>query len=391
MTSFIYDYSMDAENISMKIAINASILDDRVSGLGVYTINVISRLANIIDAGLSIYTPNPKALGVINGVNICSIPAIVQPKYGKVAGIARFVWNQIVFPALVAKRDLVYCTTHHGILWGSGKQVITVHDLLPIKFPDQHRLQTAYFKHILPILIKKSVAIITISENTKRDLYEHYGLPRDKVHVVYNGIDHDRFFIQKESTIVRLKEKYALSNYLLIVGASRPHKNVGAALRAFHKAQTRIQNTQLVIVGGRKEYTDELKRAVKEFDIKRVRFLKYVPTPELPALYAAATALVYPSLYEGFGLPPLEAMACGCPVIVSNTSSLPEVCGNAACYIDPKNEDEMAEVMVAVVSDGGLRLKLKNKGLSRAKLFSWDKTALGIHNILNNISRGDRI
>lgn len=144
-------------------------------------------------------------------------------------------------------------------------------------------------------------------------------------------------------------------------------------------------------MGGRKEYTDELKRAVKEFDIKRVRFLKYVPTPELPALYAAATALVYPSLYEGFGLPPLEAMACGCPVIVSNTSSLPEVCGNAACYIDPKNEDEMAEVMVAVVSDGGLRLKLKNKGLSRAKLFSWDKTALGIHNILNNISRGDRI
>ena len=371
---------------NMKIAINAGILDDRLSGLGVYTTNVTSSLARLKDVDISIYTAKPEALSVINGASVHLIPSIVQPKYGKVAGLARFIWNQIVFPFLVAKRDLIYCTTHHGILWGYARQVITVHDLLPVKFPDQYRLQTAYYRYLLPILIKRAAAVITISENTKRDLYEQYGLDREKVHVVYNGLDHGRFFVPAADVVARFKKKYSLGNYLLIVGASFPHKNVGAALRAFHQAQTRLPNTELVITGGRKEYTDELKWVVKALDVKRVKFLEYVPSVELPALYAGATALVYPSLYEGFGFPPLEAMACGCPVIVSNTSSLPEVCGGAVYYVDPKNNEEMANVMVALVSDIGLQMQLKERGLLRAKSFSWDTTALGIYDILTKVA-----
>ncbi|MGH9676504.1 MAG: glycosyltransferase, partial [Candidatus Acidiferrum sp.] len=220
---------------NIKIAINAGILDDRLSGLGVYTTNVTSRLARLKDVDISIYTAKPEALSAINDANVHLIPSIVQPKYGKVGGLARFIWNQFVFPFLVAKRDLIYCTTHHGILWGYARQVITVHDLLPVKFPDQYRLQTAYYRHLLPILIKKAKAVITISENTKRDLYEQYQLPSEKVHVVYNGIDHDRFFVPAADLVARFKRKYSLGNYLLIVGASFPHKNVGAALRAFHK------------------------------------------------------------------------------------------------------------------------------------------------------------
>jgi glycosyltransferase involved in cell wall biosynthesis len=382
-----YDETTEHQkNHNMKLAINAGILDDRLSGLGVYTINVISSLASLMDVDISIYTAKPEALSVINDANVHLIPSIVQPKYGKVAGLARFIWNQFVFPFLVAKRDLIYCTTHHGILWGCGRQVITVHDLLPVKFPDQYRLQTAYYKYLLPILIKRAAAVITISENTKRDLHEQYGLAREKVHVVYNGLDHDRFFVPAVDVVARFKKKYSLGNYLLIVGASFPHKNVGAALRAFHQAQTRLPNTELVITGGRKEYTDELKRVVKDLDVKRVQFLEYVPTVELPALYAGATALVYPSLYEGFGFPPLEAMACGCPVIVSNTSSLPEVCGGAVYYFDPRNNEEMANVMVAIVSDIGLQMRLKGRGLLRAKSFSWDKTALGIYDILTEVA-----
>lgn len=367
----------------MKVAINAGILDDKPSGLGIYTINVVSKLAQAAVDNLVVYTSAPEMLAASRGVEIRKLSPTLQPKYGKKAGLSRFVWNQLGFPLSLNGADLIYCTTHHGILWGRTRQVITVHDLLPIKFPDQCRLQNYYFSFILPRLINKAAAVITISESTKNDLHQHYKLPLEKIHVIYNGIDHSQFTVQPDDVIRQTKQKYGLAEYFLVVGASYPHKNVHRVLQAFAKIQDSISpETELAISGGRREYVDMLKREAEKLGVRAVRFLEYVPFRELSALYSGATALVYPSLYEGFGFPPLEAMACGCPVITSNISSLPEVCGDGALYVDPYDVEAIAEAITRLASDEALREQLRIKGLMQAKLFDWDKTAQGILEVL---------
>jgi len=379
----------------MKIAVNASILDDKPSGLGIYTINVVSRLARIASNEgdeLVIYTSYPEALGGAGenaDLTIRKIPALVQPKYGKKAAFIRFVWNWAIFPRVSRNLDIVYSTTHHGLYNSCSRQVITVHDILSIMFPHQHPYQKWYFTYILPRILKKSAAIITVSNNTRQDIHDYYKVALEKIYVVYNGIDHHSRFkrMQDDRAMKELIRKYGLRKYLLIVGASYPHKNISKALQAFSKVNCIVPELELVVLGGRKEYIKTLKYEAKNLGLQRVRFLDYIPAEELPTFYSGATALIYPSLYEGFGLPPLEAMACGCPVIVSNTSSLPEVCGDAAYYIDPYSTESIAEAICRLSRDENLRNYLRQKGLERARLFTWEKTARGVYEVLKAVYR----
>jgi glycosyltransferase involved in cell wall biosynthesis len=158
-------------------------------------------------------------------------------------------------------------------------------------------------------------------------------------------------------------------------------------LEAFAKASANLRNIQLVIAGGRPEYTNVLKQRAKELGIQEIKFLGYVSPSDLPTLYSAALMLLYPSLYEGFGLPPLEAMACGCPVIVCKTSSLPEVCGDAAYYIDPYDIEGMAEALLVVAKRSDVREGLRQKGLNRVKHFSWEATAQAISRVIESVGR----
>ncbi|WP_028992026.1 glycosyltransferase family 4 protein [Thermoanaerobacter thermocopriae] len=374
----------------MKIAINASILDDRPSGLGVYTLNVINYLCQIIEKSdqLIIYTSVPQYFTEQSNIKVKKIPDMTQPKYGKQAAIYRFIWTNTSLLNYLKKEevDLLYSTTHHGPLFYKN-QIITIHDLLPIHFNYkdslQRILQTNYFKFILPQIIGRAKKIITISDCTKSDIIKYFNVQEEKIVKIYNGYDKNLFF-PRNSARSYIYGKYKIEDYILAVGASYPHKNYDNLIKAITLALDK--NIKLIIAGGKDEYRNYLKKLAKELNlVDRVLFINYVPQKDLPYLYSAAKCLVYPSLYEGFGLPPLEAMACGCPVITSNTSSLPEVVGDAGVMVNPYNVEEIGRAIDLVLSNENLRREMIEKGLKQVQKFSWRKTAEEIYKVIKEI------
>lgn len=202
------------------------------------------------------------------------------------------------------------------------------------------------------------------------------------VYVVYNGVDHNKFRPLEASQIKAVKQKYNLHSYILCLASEiRPNKNLHRLIEAY--GHFGLSDFDLVVVGNLKNLGKQhlAERLIKLQNCNRVHFLGYVPD-ELPGLYCGAEVFVFPSLYEGFGMPPLEAMACGCPVVVSNTSSLPEVCGEAAYYVNPYEIESIAEGIRTVVSDSDLKRSLRQKGVERAKMFTWEKTVREILNVI---------
>lgn len=374
----------------MRIAVSAFFLDRSPTGLGIYTQNVLPELIRVARAHhqVTVFASHGEGLERTgsHGVAVRIIPTALKPKYNKLAALSRFVWSQAVFPSALSAHDLLYSPTHHGIVRGSIRQVITIHDLLPMRFPTQYRLQHYYFAQVLPRVIKRASAIIVVSESTRRDVHQFYNVPLDKMSVVYSAVD-QKFKPASDKIVQDVKAKYGINRFVLMVGASFPHKNFEKAIRAFGSIRSHIPDMKLVIAGGRPEYVSVLKQLTMELNLSEVKFLGYVAADDLPPLYSSAQALLYPSLYEGFGLPPLEAMACGCPVIVSNTSSLPEVCGDAAQYVHPNDLGSIAQGLLAVLTDRDLQDRLRCAGLARVKLFSWDKAGREIVRVIESVAQ----
>jgi len=229
---------------------------------------------------------------------------------------------------------------------------------------------------LLPRVLYSVDKIITISECTKKDIVKFYKIPEDKIKVIllapdpiYQPLSHD--------IIAPILSKYGVcAPYILYVGSLEPRKNIQTLIQGFANIKKRGLNHKLIIVGNKKWEYSKLIRIVAESGLHNdVIFTGYLPDEDLPALYNGADLFVYPSLYEGFGLPPLEAMACGTPVITSNTSSLPEVVGNAGIKVDPQDVDQLSDAIYHVLTDENLRLSLIEKGLERSKQFSWERTA----------------
>lgn len=363
----------------MRIAINATILDNKPTGLGIYTINIIKEISKLINNqdSIIVYTSCPK---IFKGypVTIKKVSPLVQPQNGKIGGVMRFLWSQIILPLRLKKDkiDLLYSTTHHGLIITPVKQIITIHDILPLKYPKQYRLQYYYFKYILPILIKKSKKIVTVSKNTQKELSSNYHISEGKIDVIYNSFDKEHFYKVKS---IDFKEEFG--DYLLFIGASFPHKNLERAIRAFISSNIESKY-KLIVVGGREDYKNQVIQQFSKKELSNILFINYVSYEKLPILYSNAKALIYPSLYEGFGIPPLEAMACGCPVIASNTSSIPEVCDDAANYFNPENISEISNAIRTVLNDNSLREILIKKGYKRIKHFSWKDSAKKLLDIL---------
>ena len=263
--------------------------------------------------------------------------------------------------------------------------IITVHDLVRFSF------SFAEEKIIMRILlkldirgIKRASHIIAVSQNTRDDLIKYLKIPDDKISVIYNGIDHSVFKPYK----VKLLDK----PYILYVGSERPRKNLGQLFEAFAKLKDEFPELQLVKIGiaGRspKYRRDTMKKLASLGITGRVTFIGYASESDLAHYYSSALLLAYPSLYEGFGLPPLEAMACGCPVITSNTSSLPEVVGEAGIMVDPHDTDSLAQAMRQVLTDSELRDNMIRKGLEQSKRFSWEKAAEQTLEVYNKVESG---
>ncbi|MFA6603908.1 MAG: glycosyltransferase family 1 protein [Patescibacteria group bacterium] len=266
--------------------------------------------------------------------------------------------------------------------------VATVHDLSFVRYPEFFSAkQRLWHDLVRPAeLLRRSAAIAAVSEHTKTDIIDWLGLSADRIAVVSPAAG-EEFRPAGAEAVKSVRRTYGLDReFFLVFSTLEPRKNITGAIAAFEKLGG---DTELVIAGGKGWlYDGILRRAAASPAKDRIRFLGYVPDRDRPALYAAALALVYPSFYEGFGMPPLEAMTCGTPVIASFASSLGEVVGAAGLLVDPYNASELAEAMDCIRREEALRRSLSAAGLARAKNYSWEKSAAALEQLLRTAALG---
>ena len=254
------------------------------------------------------------------------------------------------------------------------KKITTIHDLIPLRLPYTTLDNKKFYYRLIQQCLQDSDRIITVSESSKQDILTIFDMDPDRIDVTYQPIALKPLSAEEKSeeAIAKYLKKYDLAakNYILFVGAIEPKKNVGRLIDAYAGLDT---DMPLVIVGKKGWlWEDELKKA-SILGEKKVRLLEYVRSDDLRYLYSGAFCFVFPSLYEGFGLPPLEAMTFGCPVITSNVSSLPEVCGEAALYIDPYDVNNIRQTLSRLMNDVALQLQLIDAGQQQAQLFSAER------------------
>ncbi|MCS7062071.1 MAG: glycosyltransferase family 1 protein [Anaerolineae bacterium] len=260
------------------------------------------------------------------------------------------------------------------------RTVLTVHDLTFERAPDAAPPQLLRFlKRVVPQSVRRAHHLIADSQSTARDLIELYGAPAERITVIYSGID-ARFCPTHSAspTSAAVRDKYALGEepFVLTVGTLQPRKNHLTLVRAFAQVAERLPDLKLVIAGGKGWMYDAVTAEVARLNLnRRVQFIGFVEDADLPDVYRAARVFTFPSLYEGFGLPPLEAMACGIPVVASNTSSLPEVVGDAGLLVDPFDVDGLAGALLRAATDDVWRAQAIERGLNRARAFTWGRAA----------------
>jgi glycosyltransferase involved in cell wall biosynthesis len=284
---------------------------------------------------------------------------------------------RIPFNRLVPDATLFHATEHLLPPLRGIPTVLTVHDLIFRHLPEHHKpLNRWYLNLTMPLYCRRADHIIAISECTRRDLAVAYDLPPEKITVIYEAAD-PRFRIQSPDTIAAIRARYGLpARYLLSVGTIEPRKNLTRLLAAFETAHADRLTDGLVIVGRRGWLYDDFFAALERSPARdAIIFPGYVPDEDLPAIYAGAQVSVFPSLYEGFGLPVLEAMACGAPVVTSRASSLPEAGGDAALYCDPTDVEEMTAVILRVLQNVDLQAEMRMRGVEQAARFSWQRAA----------------
>lgn len=311
------------------------------------------------------------------------------------------LWTRIALPFFLYttkdKPEVVFSPTHYISRFcpKSIKRVVTIFDLSYLHFPQLFNKKDLYqLKNWSKFSVEQADWILTISQSTKRDLIKNYRVDKGKITVAYPGYDQEIFHpIDNEGKITQVTTKYSIEgDYLIYLGTIQPKKNLVRLFEAFTKVKNDMPGLKLVVVGkttglGRQAWMFEeiLKKPVELGIEDRVIFTGYAPTEDLPYLISGALAFVLPSLGEGFGIPVVEAMACGTPVIVSNRSSLPEVVGQAGLLIDPDSTDQIEQAIRTVVSDQKLRVKLSEAGFLQAKKYSWEKMAKAVIKIFEGV------
>jgi glycosyltransferase involved in cell wall biosynthesis len=356
----------------MKIGIISHVLNPPRTGTGNVVYNVLKNTPEKILIN-NFYLINYEKNNLFPSAN----EIIIKNPFKKIT--KNFLWYQI----LPMKNELNELDIIHNpyqlptVFNFKQKYIISVLDLIQILFPKEIK-KSVYIsqKIMLSKSIKSADKIISISHHTKQDIIKHFKIPENKIKVIHLAAN-ENYKLLKENEINKIKQNYNLNySFILYVGTLEPRKNIPTLLKALYKLKKQNIKHKLVITGKKGWKYKSIFETIERLNLQKdVIFTGYVPDEDLPALYNAADLFVYPSLYEGFGLPPLEAMQCGTPVITSNTSSLPEVVGDAGIMVNPYDVDELANKMYEVLTNGGLREELSKKGLERAKLFSWKKCA----------------
>ncbi|MEH2198978.1 glycosyltransferase family 4 protein [Nostoc sp.] len=352
----------------MTLLINLSFLLSKPTGITTYALNLLPHLQQLY--------PTLLVSRNISGYNCYPVPPNQTAEQGVKGHFNRLVWTQFQLPQIYRKlkSQILFSSLPEAPLYSNCRFVITCFDMIPLRFPKRFSPLTAYHRYYTPQVLKQAQHIICISETTAQDITNFYGIPANKITAIPLAYDRTHFRLLNLPT----------RNYFLYIGRQEPYKNIQGLIAAF-AALPNYKDYELWLVGpSDRRYTPTLTAQVAELGItNQVKFLDYVPYDELPKIINEAIALVFPSLWEGFGLPVLEAMACGTPVITSNLSSLPEVAGDAAILIDPYKIGEITEAMQAIATNSGLRSRLSSQGITHCQQFSWEKTGKATVEVLS--------
>ena len=361
-----------------------------------FMLTIDARMINA--SGIGVYVRNllPRIIALSNGILIYLLGSYDElNKYGwaandhvKIINCDKPIFSiagQLEVIKKMPKDTKLFWSPNFIIpIFSKGKVLATVHDVFHLAMPEYLSMPVRASARILfEVLQHKADKIICVSHFSARELVRLTRIPEEKIQVIYNGVDNSWFHVTP-------KDNPYNRPYLLFVGNVKPHKNLSALLKAFSMLKDKIDH-DLVVVGKREGFLtpdNNLENAINNYNLhERVHFTGYIEDDLLKQYYVFADALVFPSLYEGFGLPPLEAMACGCPAVVSNAASLPEVCGDAALYFNPYKPEDIADKILLLLNNDNLRVDLAKRGKDRARLFTWERSAQETLKVINNLMR----
>lgn len=347
--------------------VNLSILMERPTGISTYAKNLLPHLGQ--------FQPTLLSAAAYPSYRCYKIPADMTPEQGWRGHCRRLLWLQTQLPKLYrqAGSTLLFSPLPEMPLFQPCRTVVTVHDLIPLRFPSPLSPLGPYFRYYVPAVLQQAEHILCDSEATARDVTRFCQVSAKKLTVVPLACDTEHF------RPLDLPRK----NYFLYIGRHAPHKNLGRLINAFQSVAQKT-DAELWIAGPEDaRYTPQYRQQAQELELAaRIRFVGYVDDRQIAVLMNQTIGLVMPSLWEGFGLPALEAMACGTPVIASKTGSLPEITENAALMVDPYSIEEIAAALQAVMGNPSLWQQLHQSGLEQAKQFSWQKTGKATADVL---------
>ena len=343
-------------------------INEEMCGVSKYQYEIHKRIKNIKINKIE-YDPGHFVLNNINVSNLLKL----------------YLWYPLIVKTKVKPENIKHITSQNigflSKLFQKDTCILTCYDLIPLVYEE-----TFSSKFNLKGL-KRAGRIITISDFSKKEIIKYTGCPDNKIDVVYPAVDHEYYYKTGERRILEDLNIPEDSPVVIYIGSEQPRQNVPNIIKAFSKAKKRIPNLKLVKIG-RPQFYGARKNIMKLIDDlelnEEVYFINYVSEEDLPKWYNAADVLVYPCEYAGFGLPPLEAMACGTPVITSNTTSLPEVVGDAGIMINPHDIDLMSDMIYKVITDTEFKNKLVRKGIERSKFFNWEESARRTEEIYKN-------
>jgi glycosyltransferase involved in cell wall biosynthesis len=343
----------------MRIGIDTQSTLGRKTGIGLYTANLLRELRQV--------APQHK---------------YVELSWGRAEELRtdqRLRWQQFELPrrAQAEGVDVLHVTGFDAPLWKPCPVVLTVHDLIGLLFPTNlPPVSRFYWSRWLPQTVRWADRIVAVSEHTRRDLNRLLAIPVESIEIIHEGVDKAFRPLQNQATLESVRQKYDLpAAMILYLGTLEPRKGLDTLIAAYGALAADVLH-DVVIAGKRGWYTEPLFQQVEALGLgQRVHFTDYIPDEDLPALYNLAHLFVYPSRYEGFGLPVLEAMACGVPVVCTNAASVPEIVGDAALLVPPDDVEALAAAMRRVLDDRVLEAELVARGLERARSFTWEETA----------------